>query len=55
MTYLRRKWIMPIYIDPAISTCRKQKVLASEALNLLFRSQLPEIFNTEVAEYTRDQ
>ena len=33
-----------------LSTCRKQKVSASEALNLLFKSQLPEIFNTEVAE-----
>jgi transposase len=33
-----------------LSTCRKQKVSASEALNLLFKNQLPGIFNTEVAE-----
>jgi transposase len=28
-----------------LSTCRKQKVSASDALNLLFKNQLPEIFN----------
>ncbi|MCP4268763.1 MAG: transposase, partial [Candidatus Brocadiaceae bacterium] len=33
-----------------LSTCRKQNVSASEALNLLFKKQLPEIFTTECAE-----
>ncbi|MCP4991013.1 MAG: IS66 family transposase, partial [Colwellia sp.] len=33
-----------------LSTCRKQNVSASEALNLLFKKQLPEIFTTGVAE-----
>ena len=33
-----------------LSTCRKQNVSASEALNLLFRNQLPAIFTTEIAE-----
>lgn len=33
-----------------LSTCRKQKVTASEALNFLFKKQLPDIFITEVAE-----
>ncbi len=29
-----------------LSTCRKQNVSASEALNLLFKNQLPAIFTT---------
>ena len=33
-----------------LSTCRKQNVSASEALNLLFKNKLPGIFNTEAAE-----
>ena len=33
-----------------LSSCRKQDVTASEALNLLFRNQLPDIFLMETAE-----
>ncbi len=37
-------------VRSTLSTCRKQNVSASEALNLLFKNQLPAIFTTEVAE-----
>ena len=33
-----------------LSTCRKQKVSASDALNLLFKNQLPDIFFIDTAE-----
>lgn len=33
-----------------LSTCRKQNVSASEALSLLFKNQLPDIFTNQVAE-----
>jgi transposase len=33
-----------------LSTCRKQDVSASDALNLLFTNQLLDIFTTEIAE-----
>jgi len=37
------------YLSTNLSTCRKQKITASEALNLLFKNKLPKVFNTEVA------
>jgi transposase len=33
-----------------LSSCRKQDVRASEALTLLFKNQLPHIFEIEAAE-----
>jgi transposase len=33
-----------------LSTCRKQSISASEALNLLFKNQLPDIFTNQVPE-----
>lgn len=33
-----------------VSSCRKQKISASDALNLLFKNQLPDIFISEAAE-----
>jgi transposase len=33
-----------------LSTCRKQSISASEALSLLFKNQLPDIFTNQVAE-----
>jgi len=33
-----------------LSTCRKQNISASEALNLLFKNQLPNIFTNQAAE-----
>nr|ALK44231.1 hypothetical protein [Colwellia sp. C1] len=33
-----------------LSTCRKQSISASEALSLLLKNQLPDIFTNQVAE-----
>jgi transposase len=33
-----------------LSTCRKQSISASEALNLLFKNQLPDIFTNQAPE-----
>ena len=33
-----------------LSTCRKQNISASEALNLLFKNQLPNIFTNQATE-----